>query len=246
MTQLRTTVTGFLAASLFLVSHSLKAQEELSPLHGGVYASFAIPSGPFKDAVDNGKGGLGMGLDLHVLANPFGKRKWSPIYIGGGAQYLYFGRDKIPGTDDAPPYKTSFNYYGVNGMARLIPLKKDGFNIFVDGMLGFKIMNARTKIDKNALETLIDDAQPEVINNATDTGLSFGAGLGFFTKRYSLDEDGNYTGKASFSIRIAYVWGDKMTHVKRGSLLVDNGFVSYEQGHTSTNMIQIQIGAYIF
>lgn len=246
MSQLQTRLTCIFAASCLVLAHSLKAQEELTPIHGGFYAGVAIPSGPFKNVIDNGKGGLGLGFDAHVLANPFGKRRWSPIYLGGGVQYYYFGRDKIEETSVAPPYKTSFNYYGVNGMARLLPLKKDGFTFFVDGMLGLKIVNAKTKVDKSAFETILDEAQPEVINNATDTGLSFGTGIGFFTKRYDIDEDGNFMPKVSFSVRVAYVWGDKMTHVKRGSLQVDSGFVSYDQGYSSTSMIQIQIGAYIF
>ncbi len=238
--------TYIVALPLLLICQFVHAQEERSPVHGGVYAGIAVPSAAFKEAVDNGKGGLGIGLDAHVLANPFGKRRWSPVYLGGGFQYISFGRDKIAETSSAPPYKTSFNYYGINGLGRLLPFKRDGFTIFLDGMLGLKIMNARTKIDKNAFQSILDENQPEVINNATDTGLSYGAGIGFFTKRYSIDENGDHIGKASFSLRVAYIWGDKVSHVRRGSLQVENGFVTYEEGHAPTDMIQLQIGAYIF
>lgn len=221
------------------------SQEGPSPVHAGFNLVTGIPRPDLKGAVDNDLGGLGIGPGVNVLINPFGKRKGSHIYLGLDAQYLYFGRDKVAETTNAPPYKTSFNYYSVDGVARILPMQRNGLNIFIDGMLGLKIMNARTKIDKNAVQTIIADEQEEVISNVTDSGLGYGIGLGFFIKRYGDTEDGN-KGLPSFSLRLVYSWGDKVAYVKRGSLVVDNGFVTYQQGWARTDMIQIQAGVYIF
>ena len=232
----------FVAITFPMVSYS---QGEPSPVHAGLNLVAGIPGPGLRSAVDNDLGGLGVGPGLNVLINPFGKRKASPVYIGLDAQYLYFGRDKVSETANAPPYKTSFNYYSVDGVARIFPMQRNGFNIFFDGMLGLKIMNARTKIDKNAIQTIIADEQDEVIGNVTDSGLGYGVGVGFFSKRYGDTEDGN-RGLPSFSLRLVYSWGDKVAYVKRGSLQVDNGFVTYERGWARTDMIQIQAGVYIF
>jgi hypothetical protein len=237
---------GVVIPWVFILSpYALYSQEEPSPVHVGINLVAGIPGSGFREAVDNNLGGLGVGPGLYVLVNPFGKQKPSHVYLGLDLQYLYFGRDKVAETSVAPPYKTSFNYYSVDGIARIFPMQRSGFNIFLDGMLGLKIMNARTKIDKNAIQTIIADEQEEVINNATDSGLGYGVGVGFYSKRYD-EQEGSKTGLPSLSLRVVYMWGDKVSYVKRGSINVDNGFVTYQQGYARTDMIQIQLGMYIF
>jgi hypothetical protein len=230
----------------FCFSLPTHAQENQSPVHIGLYATGALPAPAFKNAVDNRLGGFGAGVGANVLANPFGKNKMSPMYLGLDFCYLNFGRDKISETNTSPPYKTSFNFYVVNGIGRIYLHRGEGFTPFIDGSMGLKIFNARTKIDKDAFQTVLADEQAEVINNTTDTGLGYGIGLGFYTRKYHTNESGESRGKASFSIRLMYMWGDETSYVKRGSVAVNNGLVTLEKGYTQTNMLLIQLGAFIF
>lgn len=226
----------FILPVLFCISLTVAAQESIM---FSVYGNIALPTPEFKKAVDNSAGGMGVGFGTNFLVNPKGKKGYSPVFFGVDFSYLTFGRDKQPSINNAPPYKTSFNHYSISGITRLVLTDKAlGFTPFIDGMIGAKIFNTRTKIDKNFLGTLFNE-EDEVIHTTNDTGLGYGLGLGFFT-RHQKDEEGNGTG--SFSLRLMYLWGDKTQYVKRGSLTVDNGSVSYETGYTKTNMILLQFG----
>ena len=223
---------------ILLLSIQAAAQ---STLNFALSGNLTIPSKEFKEAVDNSVGGTGVGFGTNVLINPKGKRGYSHVFFGMDFAYNTFGRDKQEATTNAPPYKTGFNHYVISGISRVfLTDKTEGFTPFVDGMLGLKIFNTRTKIDKDLLGTLVDD-QPEVIHTTNDTGLGYGLGIGFYS-RHIKSEDAGF---GSFSMRVMYLWGDKTSYVKRGSLQVDNGYVTYDTGYAKTNMIMIQFGIII-
>lgn len=245
----------FFIGLFLVVARSAFAQEDDSyefsdvpdPVHLGIYADVSIPSQQFKEAIDNGTGGVGAGFNFNVLASPYGRKKYSPVMLGVDFNYLHLGRDKVSESTTAPPYKTTYNYYTVCGATRLFLKKGEGIVPFVDGMLGLKIYNTKTKIDKDAFQTIINDEQPEVIHSKNDNGLTYGVGVGFYNRRYAKDADGQTTmGKASFSLRVMYLWGDEIEYVKRGSVVIDNGTVTYDKGYTTTNMFVVQLGLYVF
>lgn len=243
MVNIKTILAGLLA--LFISQYGFS---QTNSLHIGLSGNVAIPSAELKKAVDNPIGGTGAGFNINMVANPFGKKRESPVFVGVDFSYLTFGRDKIDGTNTAPPYKSTFNYYAVNGLLRLVPLKKDqGLTPFVDGMIGAKFFNTTTKIDKNAFDILLNDDQPEVINSTTDAGLGYSLGVGFFNKKSSgADGETSSTHLGSLSLRVLYLWGDNTTYVKRGSVEVSNGTVTLEQGRTRTDMVMIQLGLYLY
>jgi opacity protein-like surface antigen len=235
---------------LIIVSGTIpvNAQQNTNPVHFAGYANVSIPSSDFKKAIDNDTGGVGVGFGFNVLANPYGRKRSSPVLLGIDFNYLTFGRDKIEASGNVPPYKTSYNYYTIGGLGRYVIPKTSGFTPFIDGMLGMKIYNTRTKIDKDAFQTVIDNEQEEVINSNNDTGLTYGIGVGFFNRKFSTSENGDAvtSNNVSFTLRLMYLWGDEIGYVKRGTVVVENGFVSYETGYTKTNMILIQLGFYVF
>lgn len=220
--------------------------QRIDKVHFNLTGSVGIPSSKLKAAVDNSIGGLGVGLGASVLVNPMGKVRNSPFQLGVDFTYLTFGRDKTAETSTTPPYKTSFNFYSAGGMIRFFPLPdKTGLFPFVDGILGAKIMNARTKVDKDLANTLNND-EDEVINNATHTGLGYALGIGFFNRKLDEDENGNIITRPSFTLRVLYHWGAEVRHVKRGSVQVNNGQVTFEQARTDLNMLMVHLGVYIF
>jgi len=225
-----------LLLAFFLLSIKLTAQESVNL---SLYGNVTVPIADFKEAIDNSVGGAGVGVGTNFLFNPKGKKAYSPIFLGIDFSYVTFGRDKQEATTNGLPYKTTFNYYNISGVSRIfLTDKTEGLTPFIDGMLGLKIFNTRTKIDKDLIGTIIND-QPEVIHTTNDTGLGYGLGVGFY-KRHPHTEEGS--GGASVSMRVMYLWGDKTSYVKRGSLQVDNGAVTYETGYANTNMILIQLG----
>jgi hypothetical protein len=234
---------------LFLVamcSRVMAQDPDIDQFHVGAFGSFAFPFPDLREAVDNNVGGLGIGAGASLLVNPTMKRKNSPVFLGLDLNYLTFGRDKTEGTAITPPYKTSFNFYSVCAMMRLYPYpEKIGLTPFVDGMLGLKLVNARTKVDKDIFNTINND-EDEVINDTTDKGLGYALGIGFASRRYREDDDGNMRKKESLTIRITYHWGATATYIKRGSVRIDNGNVTYETGEVKPDMIVMQVGLFVF
>ena len=102
-----------------------------------------------------------------------------------------------------------------------------------------------TKIDKDAWQTVINKEQPEVIATNNDSGLTYGAGVGFFVRK---DSNNAKSANGSFSLRALYLWGDEIGYVKRGSVVVDptTGTVNFEKGYSKTSVFLIQLGIYIF
>jgi hypothetical protein len=85
--------------------------------------------------------------------------------------------------------------------------------------------------------TALDDEE-ELVGVKNYEGLGYGVGMGWYTRRPHDQE-----GKNSFSLRVMYLWGDRIKYVKRGSVQVDNGGnVTFETGYTYTNTILIQLG----
>jgi hypothetical protein len=226
---------------IFLQALKTYAQPEKSMF--SFSAIVAVPTAEFNDAVNNESNGMGVGFNTNLLFNPKSKNAYSPVFFGGDFSYISFGRDKQPASGNLPAYKTTFNYYSINGIARLfLTDKTEGFTPFVDGMLGMKIYNTRTKIDKDLLNTVLNDDQPEVIHTTNDTGLDYGVGVGFYKRKFR--EAGE--GKGSLTLRVAYLWGDKIQYVKRGSLKVDAGTIDYETSYANTSMFLIQLGFNLF
>ena len=197
----------------------------------------AIPTKEFRDAIQNELGNLGYGLATGILISPLLENKPSPVLLGLDFGYFKYGQDKQSGTSTSPPLKTTYNVFTWNGMGRLRPRFQRGSVIpFVDGLLGVKLYNTKTKIDKDIIDFIFNDNQPEVINNVKDTGLNYGLGLGFYTASKK-------QGVPGLTLRALYLWGDDVTYVVRNSVkLTPGGDVSFETARANTSMLMIQLG----
>lgn len=224
-------------AQEFTNSNSHNDTIKFANLHFYLAGMIAVPQREFREVIDNAFGNLGYGFNSGILISPVGQKKPSPILLGIDFGYIHYGIDKIEGTSTMPGLKTSHNIYTWNGTARLMPkLFKGAITPFADGMLGMKLFNSKTKIDKNLLNLALNDNQPEVINNVKDYGLNYGLGVGFITNSTS-------ESFAGFSLRVLYFWGDNARYVVRNSLQIDaNQNVTFQTGEAKTSMVMIQLG----
>jgi hypothetical protein len=226
--------------AFYMLGSSLLAQSSFEAFHLTLNGSLAFPVGSFQAAVAPNGGGMGIGGGASALFNPKGKTEYCPVFLGVDFNYLSFGRDKQAATDYMPALKTAFNYYGVSAISRLfLSAKKSGIVPFIDGQVGLNIINTRTKIDKDVVDLIIGEDYPEVLNTTNDLGLMYGASLGIYTRK-PLDENGRRN--ASFFLKAGYMAGDNIEHVKRGSLKIVNGNVTYQTTTTSVNNIMVQFG----
>ena len=208
--------------------------------HISIMGVVGIPSKELKEAVRNNFGDVGIGFATSLLFNPAAKRKPSAVLLGVDFSYLTYGVDKIDETSYSPRLKTTFNVYNISAAFRLLPTQSPGFAPFIDGMIGSRIFNTRTKVDKNVAHILLNEDQPEVVNTTNDSGLCYTLGVGFFNRKIKTDDQEM---KGAFSLRVLYSWGDDTKYIIRDSIELDsNNFITYETGYTSTNMLLVQIG----
>jgi hypothetical protein len=231
---------NFLLNAGIFFSIAVSGQQPYESFHLTLNGSGAFPVGSFKEAVAPDGGGFGIGGGASALFNPKGKVEYCPVFLGVDFNYLSFGRDKQAATDYMPALKTTFNFYGISAISRLfLSAKKSGIVPFIDGQVGLNIINTRTKIDKDLADLILGEDYPEVLNTTNDLGLMYGASIGLYTRK-PLDE--NNRRMASFFMKAGYMAGDNIEHVKRGSLKMVNGNVTYQTTTTSVNNILIQLG----
>ncbi|MCW5911798.1 MAG: hypothetical protein KIT62_12025 [Cyclobacteriaceae bacterium] len=228
------------AAFLILMHIGLAANSQdsvrFSTIHFFGGAQVAVPSREFREVINNSFGNLGYGLNFGLVLSPLGEKKPSPVLLGADFGFFTYGNEKQKGNSGTPPLKTTHNVFTWNGMARLKPKHDKGRVIpFADGLLGLKLFNSKTKIDKDVTDIIFNTDQREVINNVKDTGLNYGLGLGFYTNPKKTTHPG-------FQLRVLYLWGDEVKYVVRNSVKMDNnGFVTYQTDRANTTMVIVQL-----
>ena len=205
---------------------------------GSLYlaAQVAIPSTAFRRAIQNSFGNLGFGAALGFVFNPFLRKKPSLVHLGLDFGYLNYGIDKTLPVNYYP-LKTTYNIYTLNGLLRVQPKELRNFAPFADGMLGLKIFNTVTKVDEDALTTVINNPPSQVLQRTNHTIFNYGVGLGFTTGNPHKLEG------VRFFLRVLYLWGGPATYVVRGSVQLDNaGNVNFQTDQARTDMFVIHLG----
>lgn len=206
----------------------------------GFHGNIGFPVGEFRETFNNSLGGTGWGAGMTMLFNPKMGRAYSPVIIGFEGNYMNLGTDKTRETKYLPKLKTTFNYFNIGPLIRVfMSNRKEGFTPFIDGFIGMKVLNTNTKIDNTVFDTINNEEYLESLLSTNYESLGYGVGLGFYNRKIRA---GNESGH-SFSLRLMYQNGDRITHVKRGSIQVDpDGFITYQNGKTETSILSLQLG----
>jgi hypothetical protein len=200
----------------------------------------AVPSAEFQSIINNSISNLGAGVSAGFVFSPLGKRQASPALLGIDFGYFNYGIDKTPASANRPPLKSTFNVFTWSGIIRVRPPNMNSrFVPFADGLIGVKILNTITKIHQDALATVLNSSQPEVLSRINNTGLNYGVGAGFAV--YSKKIQG-----LAFTMRAIYMWGADIEYVVRGSVAIDsNGYITYKTSTINTSLLSIQIGVQV-
>jgi hypothetical protein len=226
--------------AVLFMSYYVSAQQPYESFHITFNGSGAFPVGSFKTAVAPNGGVMGIGGGFSALFNLKGKHEYFPLFLG--ADYLSFGRDKLPETEYLQALKTTFNFYGISAIGRVfLSAKKSGLVPFIDGQAGLNIIKTNTMVDRkmDLADLLSEEESPEVLNTTNDLGLMYGASLGFYTRKLP---NKNNNRSPSFFMKAGYMSGDNIDHVKRGTVKVINGIITYQTTNSSVNNIFFQFG----
>jgi len=227
-----------LSCAIHMTAYSQQADSlKFSYINFYLTSQMAIPSKEFREVINNDFGNLGFGVGTGLVFSPLLENRPSPILIGLDFGYFTYGQEKTPATNTAPSLKTTHNVFTWNAIGRLRPKYERGtITPFLDGLVGLKLYNTKTKINKDLIDFIFNDDQREVINNVKDTGVNYGLGTGFYTNPKKRSHPG-------FTLRVLYLWGDEVNYVVRNSVKLDPaGFVTFETARANTSMLIIQLG----
>ncbi|TDQ18482.1 hypothetical protein DFQ04_0284 [Algoriphagus boseongensis] len=216
------------------------AAQERESIQIGLQGTVGIPVGEFKNAIDNSLGDLGFGGGFHFLLNPK-KEGYSPLLLGLDFNYLNLGTEKTPESQFLPKLKTTFNYFTLGPLFRLaLTDKQTGMIPFVDALIGMKIMNTKTRVDNDLVDTLLDQEYLESLLSTNYEGLTYGVGIGFYHR--AKPKEANELGGSLF-VKLMYQYGDKTKYVIRNTIEVNPaGQITFEENRAQTSMITLQFG----
>ncbi|WP_111672274.1 hypothetical protein [Algoriphagus litoralis] len=172
--------------------------QEAQKFQFGLHGNIGFPVGEFRENVSNSFGGTGWGLGVNFFLNPKSGGAYSPVLIGIEGNYMNLGRDKTPASAFLPQLKTTFNYFNLGPVIRVVlSEREEGFVPFLDGFVGMKILNSRTQVDNSILDTILDQEYLALLLSTNYEGLGYGIGLGFYRRKFDKEPS---DGRAAFSI----------------------------------------------
>jgi hypothetical protein len=221
--------TLVIAVFLLINSSTLFARS----IQGSIDLTFASPQGEFKDTLNDY--GLGLGM---IFGSRLGN---SPFILGGDLSFHLLGGDtEWEYLDTIPEMQlqihNKYNIAQLLGMLRFQPIKKGIFMPYVDFLAGFNYLYAETTIEDGFGEVL------DRILHFDDISLAYGIGAGLIIRLGKKRP----VGKTPFSIniRVKYTTGGTAEYLKSGSIVVENGDITYYVYESKTNFFAFQVGVW--
>ncbi|NBC26611.1 MAG: hypothetical protein GVY08_07115 [Bacteroidetes bacterium] len=235
---MKTTSAAFAVLfSLLLFIPALYAQE----LNAGVNLQAVIPQNEFSESI-NTEGG---GFHLFGLYR-FGQ---SPFGLGLDFNFINFGRDTRdePLSSTIPDLRVQVEneYNLIQGLMLAKVQPPDGiFRPYAEGLAGFNYFFTQTSIE-NRRNTGGEPIATDT--NFDDWGFAWGGGGGVMVRVF--DRRGSETYNSENPVAAGYINagvrflnGSEAEYLREGSIIVENGTVSFDTLQSRTDMLIIQLG----
>lgn len=225
--------------TLILISISFAQAQPVFMAGGNIRLGF--PQNEFKDNVENiGFGGTG----YFALCVP-----QSPLSIGASFSFLIYGSEtrEEPFSHTIPDVfvdvTTSNNILLGHLLFRLQPTKGPLLP-YAEGLLGFSYLWTSTRIQDQ------DDYDDEIASstNFDDFTFNYGGGAGFMIRVYDGTQKVTDWGTRDIhgvyiDVGLRYIKGGEAEYLKKGSILIEDGDVSYDVKKSTTDLITFHVGA---
>jgi hypothetical protein len=201
---------------------------------GGLNFTLGFPAGEFKKNVDR----LGFGISGHFLfLAPTPER---PFGIGLNIGYLNYGQESRREPFSLTIPDVTVDVDRSNNLVNFHALFQLGFGSgsvrpFIEGLFGGSYIFTETTIKSRGTEEVASS------NNFDDFAWSYGGGGGILILLYSGDE-GDDLGSLFLDLKARYLFGNEAEYLKEGSVIVDNGKVTYLVSKSKTDLITAHIG----
>ncbi len=217
--------------SLFSLNQSL-AQS------AGINLTLAIPSGEFKEKVDN----LGFGLSGNI--NFISPKPKSPFGIGLNLGYIIYGSEsrREPLSTTIPD--VFVNVDRTNSLMNFhllftVGVPKGRIRPYVEGLFGGSYIYTTTSVKSQGTGEEFASS-----TNFDDWAWSYGAGGGL---AILLSGDPNTDQNTVYlDLKGRYLFGSEAEYLKQGSVRIVNGRVEYDISKSKTDLITIHAGVIIY
>lgn len=225
---------------------NLQAQE----IQFGLDFQTGVPQGEFSEQLDDRLGfGVG-GMFGYRITN-------TPVMVGADLGFMNFGTETrreawsttIP--DATVDVENSYNLFHGDLLLRLIP-PETTIRPYAEGLFGFNHFFTQTKIRDRG--TTGPDDTIATDTNFRDTTLSYGFGGGLQFRIYSgvgtssssNDNNGAAANNMPYTIYIhlsgRYMFGREAEYLREGSIIRENGQVTYDVMQSNTNLMHFKLG----
>ncbi len=200
---------------------------------GGINFTLAFPQGEFKDNVDR----LGFGGSLQFLF--FDPSPDLPVSFGLNLGYLNYGSEsrREPFSNTIPDVTVdvdrSNNLVNFHLLFQIIPAS-GSFRPYAEGLFGGSYIFTETSIKSRGTEEVASST------NFDDFAWSYGAGAGFII--LLSDNIGDEVGSLFLDLKARYLFGSEAEYLKEGSVIIQNGRVTYDVTRSKTDLLQIHLG----
>lgn len=204
----------------------------------GLNLTLAIPSGEFKEKVDN----LGFGLSGNI--NFISPKPKSPFGIGLNLGYIVYGSEsrREPLSNTIPD--VFVNVDRTNSLLNFhllftVGLPKGRIRPYVEGLFGGSYIYTTTSVKSQGTGEEFASS-----TNFDDWAWSYGAGGGF---TILLSGDPNTDQNTIYlDLKGRYLFGSEAEYLKQGSVRIQNSQVYYDVSRSKTDLITIHAGVLIY
>lgn len=229
-------ITLLLTLPLFLAAH-LHAQE----INASVNFQLVVPQQEFSESINTN----GLGINLNGLY----QFQDSPFGLGLDFNFINFGKD----TRDEPLSPTipdlrvrvENEYNLIQGLivAKLQPT--DGiFRPYAEGLAGFNYFFTETSISdrrNSGSDPIASDT------NFEDWGFAWGGGAGLMIRVFDRRGSENLTAEnpiaaGYINLGARYLNGSEAEYLREGSIVIENGDVTFDTLRSRTDMLMLQVG----
>ncbi|MCJ7812875.1 hypothetical protein MUP95_06110 [bacterium] len=214
-----------------------------SPVNGqvsfqvGGNFTLGFPQNEFKDHIDNiGYGGTGH------FAYHFPQ---SPLFVGASGSFLIYGREtrEEPFSTTIPDVfvdVTTTNSIIMGHLFFRLQPPEGSILPYLDGLFGFSYLATRTSIENQA-----NNEEVASSTNFDDITFNYGTGGGLMIRVYKPDKQDltkNDLQAVYIDLGVHYIKGGEAEYLKKGSILIENGKLTYDINKSATDLITGHVG----
>ena len=205
----------------------------------GLNFTLGFPSGEFKNNVK--RTGFGVSGEFLILTPSI----QNPFSIGLNLGFINYGSEsrREPFSQTIPDVVVdvdrSNNIVNFHVLFELA-LPEGIIRPYAEGLFGGSYIFTETSIKSRGDEEVASST------NFDDFAWSYGAGGGFLIQVFSSDNPEEKVSSVFIDLKARYIYGSEAEYLREGSVLINNGKVTYVTSKSKTDLITVNIGAVVY